>query len=55
METDRFASGPLASSEVCIIDSANKIRTAIPVSTLNQKPDEKSIHTINAELSILKD
>ena len=55
METDRFESGPLASSEVCIIDSANKIRAAIPVSTLNQKPDEKSIHTINAELSILKD
>jgi phenylpropionate dioxygenase-like ring-hydroxylating dioxygenase large terminal subunit len=55
METDRFTSGPLASSEVCIIDSANKIRAAIPVSTLNQKPDEKSIHAINAELSILKD
>lgn len=55
MGTDRFASGPLASSEVCLIDSANKIREAIPVCTLNQKPDEKSIHAINAELSILKD
>ena len=40
MNTNYFKSGPLASSEVCLIDSANKIRDAIPVSNQDIEPKE---------------
>ena len=40
MNTNYFKSGPLASSEVCLIDSANKIREAIPLSSQETKPKE---------------
>ena len=40
MNTSYFNSGPLASSEVCLIDSANKIREAIPLSSQETKPKE---------------
>ena len=51
MNTGKFKSGPLATSEVCLIDSANKIRKAIPVSRLEQMPEEKSMSEINDQLS----
>ena len=40
MNTNNFRSGPLASSEVCLIDSANKIREAIPLSSQETEPKE---------------
>ena len=40
MNTNYFKSGPLASSEVCLIDSANKIREAIPLSSQETEPKE---------------
>ncbi len=40
MNTNYFKSGPLASSEVCLIDSANKIRKAIPLSSQETEPKE---------------
>ncbi len=50
METLGFESGALADSEVCLIDSAEKIRKAIPVATLHQEPDSKDILQINKDL-----
>ena len=40
MNTNYFKSGPLASSEVCLIDSANKIREAIPLSSQETEPEK---------------
>ena len=40
MNTNNFKSGPLASSEVCLIDSANKIREAIPLSSQETEPEK---------------
>ncbi len=40
MNTNYFKSGPLASSEVCLIDSANKIRDAIPLSYQDTEPEK---------------
>ena len=40
MNTNCFKSGPLASSEVCLIDSANKIREAIPLSSQETEPEK---------------
>ena len=54
MNTNNFQSGPLASSEVCLIDSANKIRKAIPVSKQELKPNESEISKINSEISNFK-
>ncbi len=54
MNTNNFQSGPLASSEVCLIDSANKIRKAIPVSKQELKPNEAEIQKINSEISNTK-
>ena len=50
MNTSRFLSGPLADSEKCLIDSANKIRKYIPVSTIDERPDENMIVNLNSEL-----
>ena len=50
MSTNNFQSGPLAVSEVSLIDSANKIRTAIPISRQELKPEESEILKINSEL-----
>jgi phenylpropionate dioxygenase-like ring-hydroxylating dioxygenase large terminal subunit len=51
MNTGKFKAGPLATSEVCLIDSANKVREAIPVSRLEERPEEKSMSEINDQLS----
>ena len=48
MNTNNFKSGPLASSEVCLIDSANKIREAIPISRQELKPHESEILKMNS-------
>ena len=40
MNTSYFNSCPLSSSELCLIDSANKIREAIPLSSQETKPKE---------------
>jgi phenylpropionate dioxygenase-like ring-hydroxylating dioxygenase large terminal subunit len=50
MNTNHFRSGPLASSEVCLIDSANKIREAIPISRQELKPKESRIFKENFKL-----
>ena len=50
MKTNKFKSGPLASSEVCLIDSANKIREAIPISKQETRPEESQVFKINSEL-----
>ena len=50
METSGFNKGPLAESEVCLIDSINKIRKAIPVANKDIEPSAKEISSINTEL-----
>ena len=50
METSGFNKGPLAESEVCLIDSNNKIRKAIPVANKDIEPSAKEILSINTEL-----
>ena len=50
MGTSSYSSGPLAKTEVCLIDSAEKIRTAMPVSRLSQKPGEQVMAAINQQM-----
>ena len=50
MNTNKFKSGPLASSEVCLIDSANKIRKAIPITNQELKQLESEILQNNSEV-----
>ena len=50
MNTNNFQSGPLAETEICLIDSATKIRNSIPVASMAKAPKESEIHNINAEL-----
>jgi phenylpropionate dioxygenase-like ring-hydroxylating dioxygenase large terminal subunit len=50
MNTNNFQTGPLAETEICLIDSATKIRNSIPVASLAKAPKESEIHEINAEL-----
>lgn len=50
MGTSGYSSGPLAKTEVCLIDSAEKIRTAMPVSRLSQKPGEQDMAAINQQM-----
>jgi phenylpropionate dioxygenase-like ring-hydroxylating dioxygenase large terminal subunit len=50
MNTNRFESGPLAATEVCLIDSADKIRKAIPVAELKAEPAESEIFKLNSEM-----
>ena len=52
MGTSGFNSGPLAKTEVCLIDSAEKIRAAMPVSRLSHKPDEQEMAVINRQMSL---
>ena len=52
MSTSGFVTGPLAESEICLIDSANKIRKYIPVSNIDEKPNEEFISKINSDLLI---
>jgi hypothetical protein len=40
----------LAKTEVCLIDSAEKIREAIPVARLSQKPDEQDMADANKNM-----
>ena len=49
MNTHKFKSGPLASTEVCLIDSANKIRSAIPIAKLESQPKESEILKLNSD------
>ena len=50
MGTSGFTSGPLAKTEVCLIDSAEKIRHSIPVAKLSAQPTEEEMAAINAEM-----
>jgi len=43
MNTNNFKSGPLASSEICLIDSANKIRETLPIAKKENQPSESEI------------
>jgi phenylpropionate dioxygenase-like ring-hydroxylating dioxygenase large terminal subunit len=51
MNTGKFKSGPLAESEVCLIDSANKIREAIPVSRFEDQPEKNNMRELNNQFS----
>ena len=51
MRTSAFQSGPLAKSEICLIDSAEKIKQAIPIATLDQEPATEDMQALNRELS----
>jgi phenylpropionate dioxygenase-like ring-hydroxylating dioxygenase large terminal subunit len=50
MGTSGFTSGPLAKTEICLIDSAEKIRASIPVARLSKKPDEEILAATNIEM-----
>ena len=50
MNTGKFHSGPLAATEECLIDGANKIRETIPIARLETQPEEIQMHKLNAEL-----
>ena len=50
MGTSGYSSGPLAKTEVCLIDSAEKIRTAMPVSRLSQKHGEQDMAPITQQM-----
>jgi phenylpropionate dioxygenase-like ring-hydroxylating dioxygenase large terminal subunit len=53
MNTNHFKSGPLAETEICLIDSATKIRNSIPVAAMEVKPEESELQRINLELKTL--
>ena len=55
MQTSAFQSGPLAKSEICLIDSAEKIKQAIPIATLDQEPATEDMQALNRELSSRRD
>ena len=55
MQTSAFQSGPLAKSEICLIDSAEKIRQAIPIATLDQEPATEDMQGLNRQLSSRRD
>ena len=50
MLSSAFESGLLAKSEISLTGNAEKIRRAIPVSTLNQEPASEAIQGLNQEL-----
>ena len=50
MQTSAFQSGPLAKSEICLIDSAEKIKQAIPIATLDQEPATEDMQSLNRGL-----
>jgi len=50
MGSSGFSAGPLASTEVCLIDSAEKIRNAMPVARLIIKPEEAEMAAVNAAM-----
>ena len=52
MNSNKFKNGPLAETEICLIDSATKIRKSIPVASLQTAPEESEIAKINTELMI---
>jgi len=52
MNSNKFKDGPLAKTEICLIDSASKIRKSLPVASLQIAPKESEISKINAELMI---
>ena len=55
MQTSAFQSGPLAKSEICLIDSAEKIRQAIPIANLDQEPTTEDMQGLNRQLSSRRD
>ena len=55
MQTSAFQSGPLAKSEICLIDSAEKIRQAIPIANLDQEPTTEDMQGLNRQLSARRD
>ena len=50
MGSSGFSAGPLANTEVCLIDSAEKIRHAMPVARLSVKPEEAEMAAVNAAM-----
>ena len=52
MNSNKFKDGPLAKTEICLIDSASKVRNSLPVASLQIAPKESEISKINAELMI---
>ena len=52
MNSNKFKDGPLAKTEICLIDSASKVRNSLPVASLQIAPKESEISKINAELML---
>jgi len=50
MASSSFSSGPLADTEVCLIDSAERIRKAIPVARLETPPVPGTVAALNLEM-----
>ncbi|RLA00886.1 MAG: aromatic ring-hydroxylating dioxygenase subunit alpha, partial [Gammaproteobacteria bacterium] len=50
MSSSSFTSGPFASSEICLIDSANKMRKIIPVSNMETPPPYGQAKSINDQM-----
>ena len=50
MNTNKFKSGPLATSEVCLIDSAEQIRKAIAIAKFEDEATEDQILALNSKL-----
>ncbi len=50
MGSSSFDSGPLADSEVCLIDSVRRLQALLPVSTLAQEPAPGTVATLNTEM-----
>ncbi|MCH8201788.1 MAG: aromatic ring-hydroxylating dioxygenase subunit alpha [Proteobacteria bacterium] len=50
MASASYSSGPLAESEVCLIDSARRLRALLPVAERRQEPEAGSVASLNRSL-----
>lgn len=51
MASASYTSGPLAGSEVCLIDSARRLRALLPVAERRQEPEAGSVAALNRGLA----
>ena len=47
MASSSYGSGPFAASEVCLIDSARRLRKLLPVAELEVEPEAGTVATLN--------
>ncbi|MEE9194671.1 MAG: aromatic ring-hydroxylating dioxygenase subunit alpha, partial [Alphaproteobacteria bacterium] len=48
MASSSYASGPFAESEVCLIDSARRLRKRLPVAELEDEPEIGTVEAVNS-------